>query len=58
MVIVNVHVCDFLIHLAKSIFFLWDISFEYLVKLKKKHLTRAFKKKGVFKKKTGGLGFF
>ena len=57
MVIVNVHVFDFLIHLSKFAF--CDISFKYPLEFKKKkHKTRAFlKNPWVFPKKPGGLGF-
>ena len=57
MVIVNVHVFDFLIHLSKFAF--CDISFKYALKFKKKTLKPGFLKKnmGFSKKKTGGLGF-
>ena len=56
MVIVNVHVFDFLIHLSKFAF--CDISLKYPLKLKKKTLNPGFfKNPWVFPKKPGGLGF-
>ena len=57
MVIVNVHVFDFLIHLSKFAF--CDISIKYPLKLKKKTLNPGFFKKPMgFSKKPGWVGFF
>ena len=57
MVIVNVNVFDFLIHLSKFAF--CDISCKYSLKFKKKTLNPGFlkKKTWVFPKNTCGLGF-
>ena len=57
MVIVNVHVFDFLIHLSKLAF--CDISFKYPLKFKKKPLNPGFFKKthGFFQKTQVGWVF-
>ena len=56
MVIVNVHVFDFLIHLSKFAFY--DISFKYLLKFKKTLNPGSFKKPMCFSEKPGWVGFF
>ena len=58
MVIVNVHVFDFLIHLSKFAF--CDISFKYPLKLKKKNIKPGlfFKKHGLKKNRAGCVFFF
>ena len=56
MVIVNVPVFDFLIHLSKFAF--CDMSFKYPLKFKKKTLNPGFlKKHDFFPKKNGWVGF-
>ena len=57
MVIVNIHVFDFLIHLSKLAF--CDISFKYPLKFKKKTLDPGFFKKPMgFSKKNGWVVYF